>query len=474
MQGVGRTNSSEEVLRKEERAKGFASQIWYVGKGMEGRMPNKFQVKLREGLSPCSASQDRECSIKSDAEFIQKTCQGKQEGGRGKKRKWYTLIDKVYDKRNLRKAWVKVKENGGSPGVDGTTIEKFEENLEENLQNLRNELAAKTYVSQSLRRVAIPKPNGKQRILGIPTVRDRVVHQAIAQIIYPIFHPWFERCYGYVEGRSAADAIWFIRMLIEQGYVYAVEADIKGCFDNIEHRKLLRTLNVEIADGSLLRLIQAILRSGAMNCDVFLEELIGTPQGSPLSPLLANIYLVALDKGFDKRKVIVRYADDFVILTRTKEEAEEALKQAEEILGGVKLSLNLEKTRISHISEGWEFLSFRIKKRYAVPTWKSIKKFKAEVRSLTMRHATWKTDEMIRQLNRYVVGWSNYFRIGNVKTLFWKLGQYIIIRVRKYITKKPWLTDLHRKIPFETLYRLGLVLPSNLLKTSTGWKSRMP
>jgi len=335
-----------------------------------------------------------------------------EQGVRGGK--WHTLIDKVFDQRNLFFSARKVLGKQGAAGVDHQTVEDFAEQERKEIQRLQAQLCEDTYRPAPVRRTWIPKPgSSEKRPLGIPTVRDRVVQKALVHVIEPILDNEFhERSFGFRHGRSCHDALRCIEKLLEAGYVYAVDADLKSYFDTIPKDRLLDLVKQKISDSRVLRLIKRYLEQEIM------EELrtwtpeTGVPQGAVLSPVLSNLYLNPLDhrmaaKGYE----MVRYADDFVILCRTAEEAQAALEEIRSWVETAGLTLHPTKTQIVDSREkSFEFLgySFRGKLRFARD--KSHKKITARLRELTPRKSGDSLEYMIQQINRTLVGWFNYFR----------------------------------------------------------------
>jgi RNA-directed DNA polymerase len=263
--------------------------------------------------------------------------------------KWFSLIDKIYSKHNLRAAFERVRKNRGGAGVDHVTIDRFEERLEENLERTSEELRDGTYRPQAIKRVMIPKPGkSEKRPLGIPTVRDRVVQTAIRNVLEPIFEKEFEeRSYGFRPKRGCHDALNRVETLLKKGYIYVVDADIKSFFDTIPHDNLMERVREKVTDGRVLELIEEYLKQDILGTAKEWAPERGTPQGAVISPLLANIYLDPLDKHVAFwRYEMVRYADDFVILCESEEEARNALKLVEMWMTENGLTLHPEKTRI--------------------------------------------------------------------------------------------------------------------------------
>jgi len=418
---------------------------------------------------------------------------GKGEGKGGRKRKWYSLMDKVYAPANLARAWERVKRNGGAAGIDGLTVEMFDRKADLRLESLSADLKAKRYRVQPVRRVEILKPDGGKRPLGIPTVTDRIVQQALLQVLTPIFEPLFSsRSHGFRPERGCQSCLETVDRAVLHGYEWVVDADIKGFFDNVDQELLLRAINEEVSDGSVLGLIQSILEAGVVQPDTGeLEPTeLGTPQGSPLSPLLANIYLNRLDQAMVGKKYgLIRYADDFVIFARSQSEAEQALTDAREVLeGDLKLHLHPEKTRVATVDSGFEFLGFHYFRsakgtRLKTVRRKSRQKFRDSVRDHTpriknqrkpkARHFTLRRLEsnrrlrsMIGQLNTYLRSWYSYFRgvwLHPDTAFDWEDG-HVRRRLRQALTGRVgngWWNPL---IKNEWFHRLGLISLNRLYR----------
>jgi group II intron reverse transcriptase/maturase len=390
------------------------------------------------------------------------------ESGRMKNRKWYSLIDKVYSLPNLLESWYEVRENKGAGGVDKESIEEFEGNLNQNLKELHRLLKERRYIPSPVRQVLIPKPNSDRlRPLGIPTIRDRVVQQAIKRIIEPIFEQKFKDVsYGYRPRRGAREAIQKCNEHIDSGYQWVVDADIESFFDTVDHKLLMKALNEEIADGTLLDLIEKFLKSGVMKNGKLDATYEGVPQGGVISPLLANIYLHCFDSVMAERGYrLVRYCDDFIIFTKLGRKAERALQVTREILEDkLKLKLHPQKTRIAHAHyDGFEFVGCLFKSGYIRPKDKSIESFKDKVRHITRRQQPKKLKMIIEHLNPVVRGWGNYFRYGNVKKLYQRLDEWTRMRLRSFLEKKRAVTHQNKRIGNWQLKSQGLVLLQELL-----------
>lgn len=359
--------------------------------------------------------------------------------------KWFRLVDKVYAERNLRAAFEKVKANRGAAGVDHQTIEMFERDLEANLEKLAQALKDGTYGPKEVKREWIPKPGSQdKRPLGIPTVRDRVVQTALRSVLEPIFERNFkEHSYGFRPGRCCKDALRRVDYLLERGYTWVVDADLKSYFDTIPHDKLMERVREQVADGRVLELIELFLKQGVMDGLRTWTPEQGTPQGAVISPLLSNIYLDPLDQtlareGFE----MVRYADDFMILCRSEEEAREAMKRVQEWTAQASLKLHPEKTRIVHVKrddqgphDSFDFLGYCFWWKYKLVRRKSLTKIKDTIRDKTRRRNGNSLDTTIRDVNRSLRGWFGYFK-HSTKGTFTKLDKFIRRRLRSILLQR--------------------------------------
>lgn len=375
-------------------------------------------------------------------------------GGKSpKKSKWYSLFDKVWAYPNLEASFYDVKKNRGAHGVDNVTIKEYETELEHNLRMLQNSLREKTYRSKPVRRVYIPKADGTQRPLGIPTVQDRIVQAAVKRKLEPIFEKKFLPCsYGFRPERSAHMAIEKIRKDLLDGYTYVIDADIKTYFDAIPHGKLMELVREEMVDGSVLSLIEQFLQSGVLEDGVYYQSNSGSPQGGVISPLLANIYLHPLDEVMTQRNHrITRYADDFVICCKSRKGAERVLKSIKKILeGDLGLVVHPTKTKIvDNLSEPFTFLGYTFKMGYFhTPSSEAVQEFKKKVKEVTKRNQTVDLEEFIKhRLNPIVRGWGRYFGIGFSKKLFLELDSWIRRRLRM-IQLRSWrnIKKLHKEL----------------------------
>jgi group II intron reverse transcriptase/maturase len=333
-------------------------------------------------------------------------------------------------------AWRAVRRNRGAAGVDKVSIRMFEKNLDANLDRLMRELKQRTYEPLPARRVYIPKDakGTKFRPLGIPAVRDRVAQEVLRRLLNPIFEARFHgHSYGFRLGRSCHDAVEKVLELGRQGYRYVLDADISGFFDNLSHSAIMRELSDVVADGNILGLVEKFLRAGVMEGGKIRPTRVGTPQGGVVSPLLANIALNILDWHLHERGFrFVRYADDFVVLCRSEDEAKEALALVEHFLADrLGLSLSPEKTTVTRFHEGFSFLGFDIKSRFVRMRAKSVENFKTKVRRITRRSHNLDA-EMVERLNRVIRGTANYFATpwSHCGDIYRSLDRWIRMRLR--------------------------------------------
>jgi len=361
----------------------------------------------------------------------------------------------------MGEAFKSVKRNRGAAGIDRVSVEMFEANLEENLAALMRDLKTRgAFKPKPLRRVFIPKSKGKVRPLGIPAVRDRVAQEVLRRLLSPIFERLFhEDSFGFRPGRGCHLALERVLGLWRQGYRHVLDADIKGFFDNIPHSVIMTGLAKVVADGNILGLVERFLRAGVMENGVFKPTNVGTPQGGVISPLLANIALNSLDWLLHEHGLhFVRYADDFVVMCRSRTRAEEALALVESHLSTqLKLSLSPEKTHIATFSEGFAFLGFDLCSHSVTMRAKSVEKFKAKVQEITQRSHNL-DDDLIVRLNRVVRGTANYFAtpFSHNRRLFTELDKWIRVRLRSMKFKRKWKTD-NRRLRLKHFRRLGLL-----------------
>lgn len=354
--------------------------------------------------------------------------------------KWFRLFDKVFAERNLLAAFQQVASKKGAPGVDHVTTDEFARRVPDNLRQLSESLKDGTYRPQAIRRVHIPKPGTNEtRPLGIPTVRDRIVQAAAVNVVEPIFERDFaEHSYGFRPGRGCRDALRRVDGLLKAGFVHVVDADLKGYFDSIPHDRLMDRLKEKIADGPVLSLIEAFLKAGIVEDAATWTPETGAPQGAVLSPLLSNIYLDPLDHlvaeaGFE----MVRYADDFVILCRTADDAAKALGLVRQWVAGNGLTLHPTKTRIvDSREESFAFLGYEFRGEKHWPRKKSLGKLKDAVRAKTRRTSGDSLKCVVTDVNRTLRGWFAYFQHSSYRNVYTDLDGWIRMRLRSILRKR--------------------------------------
>jgi RNA-directed DNA polymerase len=329
--------------------------------------------------------------------------------------KWYALMDKVFAPKTLAAAWMKVRDNKGAVGVDGQSIERFAARADDYLAELSTALREGSYQPQAVKRVDIPKGDGKMRPLGIPTVKDRIVQQAVRLVIEPIFEAEFhDGSYGFRPGRGCHDALREVDRLLEDGYAYVVDADLAGYFDSIPHDRLMARVEAKVSDGRVLDLIRGWLTADILKGLEQWTPTQGSPQGAVISPLLANVYLDPLDAFIAWRGYrMVRYADDFVILCRTREEAEAALAAVRAWVSENGLALHPAKTHVGDCrqpGQGFEFLGYRFEAGERHVRKKSLNKLKDSIRGKTKRTRGESPARIVADLNRTLRGWFAYFK----------------------------------------------------------------
>lgn len=374
--------------------------------------------------------------------------------------KAHSLIDKVYRWENLVAAWKQVKRKRGAYGIDKVSISEFNSQWEMHLRAIQRQLMENRFIPKPVKRIWIPKDSsGKNfRPVGIPVVRDRVVQAALARILNPIFEKEFSnRSFGFRANRSAHDAIATLINDRKEKYKVVLDADIQSFFDEIDHHVAMTLICTKVADGKVLNLLEAFLKNGISYQGAISIPNEGTPQGGVISPLISNIVLNVLDKAiefFNWR--FVRYADDFVVLTKTEEDAKRAHTVVKFILEKLKLRLSETKTKLTNFQAGFDFLGFRLKRSLVGIRQKSQEKFKDRIRQLTRRQQGNNLKTVIKKINPVIRGWSNYFGKAHVKSLMEKLNSWIRMRLRSFKFKRKCRNDNWR-IKNKKLFKWGLI-----------------
>lgn len=367
-------------------------------------------------------------------------------------------LDSVLSRDNLNKAYKRVRRNGGAAGIDGMTVDEMLPYLKQHRAGFIESIKCGKYKPQAVRRVEIPKPNGGVRKLGVPTVIDRMVQQALVQILQPEFEKVFsENSYGFRPKRSAHQAIKQAKKYCEHGYRYVVDIDLAKYFDTVNHDMLINMVREEVKDERVIKLIGKFLKSGVMENGIINPSVEGTPQGGNLSPLLSNIYLNKFDKLLESRgHKFVRYADDCNIYVKSERAAERVMQSCTNYLEGkLKLKVNKDKSRTCKATQT-KFLGFSlyvIKGKTGIrPHHKSLKRFKDKVREITSRKRGRSMELVLRELKLYTTGWLGYYAVADMKTKIQAINQWIRRRIRMYIWKQ-WKKV---KTRFKNLKRLGV------------------
>lgn len=383
-----------------------------------------------------------------------------------------SLMGQILNKENLNTAYLQVVRNKGAEGVDDMKYTELKEHLEENGEIIKEQLRTRKYKPQPVRRVEIPKPDGGIRNLGVPTVTDRFVQQAVAQVLTPIYEEQFhDHSYGFRSNRCAQQSIITALDMMNDGNDWIVDIDLEKFFDTVNHDKLMTLIGKTIKDGDVISIIRKFLVSGIKVDDEYKESVIGTPQGGNLSPLLANIMLNELDKEMEQRGLnFVRYADDCIIMVGSEMSAKRVMKNLtkfiEEKLG---LKVNMIKSKVDR-PKGLKYLGFgfyfdiRAHQYKAKPHAKSVMKFKTRMKQLTCRSWGVGNDYKVKKLNELIRGWINYFKIGSMKTLCRELDSRIRFRIRMCIWKH-WKTPQNRA---KNLMKLGVDKDVAMLTAYTG------
>lgn len=369
------------------------------------------------------------------------------------------LLEKVLDDKNLFLAYKQVYKNKGASGIDGVTVDELGAYMYKHKEEIKEQIRTRKYKPSPVKRVYIPKENGDKRGLGIPTVVDRLIQQAIVQVLSPIYEPQFsETSYGFRPGRSCEMAIVKLLEYFNDGYAWIVDIDLQKFFDTVCHDKLIAIIMKTIHDGELVSLIRKFLVSGVMENGIVSPTEVGTPQGGNLSPLLSNIMLNELDKELEKRGLkFTRYADDCIIVVKSEKAAnrvmESITKFIEKKLG---LKVNVTKSKVARPNQikylGYGFYYNKAGKIRPKPHLKSIQKFKRKLKQLTKRNWSISLDERITKINQAIRGWINYFRIADMKKVMAEIGEHLRRRIRCIIWKQ-WKVPSCR---MKSLVKLGI------------------
>lgn len=349
------------------------------------------------------------------------------------------LMEDILERENMLRALKRVRANKGAPGIDGMTVDRLPAYLKRHWPKIEQDLLDGRYKPLPVRRVEIPKPSGGMRLLGIPTVQDRLIQQAVAQVLQPIWDPTFsDNSFGFRPGRSQHDALKRAKTYVQDGYRHIVDMDLAKFFDTVHHDRLMSRLATRVHDKRVLKLVRRFLTAGVMTGGLVSPSVEGTPQGGPLSPLMSNIVLDELDKELEKRGLrFVRYADDFVIYVRSKKAAQRVMQSITRFIERrLKLKVNQEKSAVSHPwwrpYLGFSFTSRRDNPRIRIHS-KSIQRFKQRVRELTGRSCGLSIGQVIARLNQFMKGWWNYFRHADVAAGFRSINYWVRRRLRAII-----------------------------------------
>ena len=374
------------------------------------------------------------------------------------------MYNTITEETTLTRAFIAVRKNKGCPGIDRQSIKQFNEHLGTHIRELSRLLREKRYQPLPSVRVSIPKPNGRTRPLGIPAVRARVVQQAVRTIIEPTLEKIFNNAsYGFRKGRSVHHALEQIHRYINDGYEHVVDADIEDFFGTLNHQILMAKVRQTIPDKDVTALILKFLKAGVMEEGTLRKTTTGTPQGGVISPMLANLYLTELDDCMEKAGLkLVRYADDFVVLCKSVNQATYAYKTVRDKLGKLKLTLSDEKTSITDVSHSFTFLGYTFWKckdtTYVFPSDKALYAYKSKVRHVTRRQQPKNIKMVIEKLNPLIRGWGNYFGHRDGKKRLTRLDEWTRMRLRSFLFKKRSISlKAHTKYPNSFFKELGLV-----------------
>lgn len=369
------------------------------------------------------------------------------------------MYERICKETTLLQAFLEVRKNKGAGGIDGVTLESFQKNLGTHIRELSRLLKERRYTPLPVKRVYIPKARGKLRPLGIPAIRDRVVQQAVRTVVESKLETLMsEDSYGFRKHRGAHTAIEAIERNLKEGYTHIVDADISDFFGTINHQTLMNKVREALPDKEVTYLIHSFLRAGVMEEGRVRNQSTGTPQGGVISPLLANLYLTDFDHKVVKTGArLVRYADDFVLMAKSKGKAKQAYHIASDVLAKLKLSFAPEKTRLTSIDEGFDFLGYTFWRKHIFPSDKSQRKFKDKVREMTRRQQPTNVAMVVERLAPVIKGWCNYFSLRDGTSRFRALDELIRRRLRSFVAKEFALSkSSHMKYPNSFFKELGL------------------
>ena len=387
--------------------------------------------------------------------------------------RWYSLMDKVYAPATLAVAWERVRANRGAAGVDGVSVERFAARSEVYLAELATALRAGSYRPQPVRRVDIPKGDGRTRPLGIPAVKDRIVQTAVKLVIEPIFEAVFlPTSYGFRPGRGCHDALRDVDRLLKEGFTFVVDADLAGYFDSIPHERLMARVEERISDGRVLGLLRSWLGQDILRGMERWTPTAGTPQGAVISPLLANIYLHPLDERMAAHGYrMVRYADDFVVMCRSREEAEAALAEIRQWVAENGLDLQPDKTRLGDCRQrggGFDFLGYRFEAGRRLVRKKSLTRLKDSIRAKTKRTRGQSLARIVADLNPLLRGWFGYFKHAHPYTFVW-LDKFVRRRLRALLRKQEKRPGFGRSLADHLRWPNAFFAEAGLFALHTAW-----
>jgi group II intron reverse transcriptase/maturase len=435
-----RSEKSAEAVRVRSAPAGRATRLPEAGRAAEDKGPNGRESESDVSLGRERRQKPRQLGLaleaRGEAPHGQRSGEARPAASGNERSGTAALMERVVERGNVKAALKRVKQNGGSPGVDGMTVDELPAYLAENWEGIRVQLLEGTYQPKPVREVEIPKSGGGVRKLGIPTVLDRFIQQSILYVLQPMFDPTFsEHSHGFRPGRSAHEAVCEAQRYIQEGKRVVVDVDLEKMFDRVNHDVLVGRLEKRIGDKRMLGLIRRYLNAGIMASGVVMERYEGTPQGGPLSPLLANVLLDEVDKELEKRGLsFVRYADDLNVYVRSRRAGEDAMQTLRRLYARLRLQINEAK---SAVDRPWsrKFLGYsfwvapgkKVKRRVAA---KALEAMKARVRDITARNRGRAMKMVFAELRGYLTGWREYFRLADTPGIFAELDEWIRHRLR--------------------------------------------